>query len=139
MVAPCPYLAGAAPNFLPALVISSSKRLRALGQVLSLSGTSQPPLPLQSFSPGCSPQPPCPLQSFMPLQSWAFTVAQWAWPAHSFVVPFLPLFLHVLMPRQTCGSWSRRGSASASLSLLSLSASTWPLVVVLPPQPAMTP
>src|SRR5262249_45138891 len=94
---PHPFFGGASPNFLPALVINSSNRLRALGQVLSLSGTSQPPLPLHSFSPGCSPQPPCPLQSFMPLQSCAATVAQWAWPAHSLVVPFLPLFLHVLM------------------------------------------
>src|ERR1700752_1220978 len=109
------FFGGGSPNFLPALVISASNCLRALGQVLSLKGTSQPPLPLHSFSPGCSPQPPCPLQVFMPLQSWAATVAQWAWPAHSLVVPFLPLFLQVLMPRQTWGSWSKRGVVSLAL------------------------
>src|SRR5260370_27708193 len=130
-----PFFGGASPNFVPALAINSSNRLRALGQVLSLRGTAQPPLPLHSFSPGCSPQPPCPLQSFMPLQSWDATVAQWAWPAHSLVVPFLPLFLQVLIPRQTWGSFSRRLAFwSAPPLLFSACGSLSPLG--LPVQPA---
>src|SRR5260370_35965344 len=131
-----PFFAGASPNFLPALAINSSKRLRALGQVLSLKGTAQPPLPLQSFWPGCSPQPPWPLQSFMPLQSCAATVAQWAWPAHSLVVPGLPLFLQVLMPRQTWGSFNNRLALSSAPALGVFSASGVPLPAGLRVQPA---
>src|SRR5260370_40595389 len=112
-----PFFGGASPNFVPALAINSSNRLRALGQVLSLKGTAQPPLPLQSFWPGCSPQPPWHLQSFMPLQSCAATVARWAWSAASLVVPGLPLFLQVLMARQPWGSFNNRLALSSAPAL----------------------
>src|SRR5262245_20211862 len=70
----------------------------------ALTGTSQPPLPLQEFLPAqpLSPalQPPRPLQSFLPLHSClAAADAQPPLPLHAFL-PSAPLPLQLLWPLQ---------------------------------------
>ena len=62
------YFFGASPNFLSAFFMTASKRLRALAQASSLSGTWHLPIALHLFSPGVSPQPPRPRQAFSPAQ-----------------------------------------------------------------------
>src|SRR6266487_6014869 len=70
----------------------------------ALTGTVQPPFPLQEFFPAqpLSPgaHPPCPLQSFLPLQS-CFRVAQLPVPLQSFL-PSAPWPLQSFLPLQTC-------------------------------------
>jgi hypothetical protein len=99
----CHLAAGAGPNFLPSLVISSSNRLRAFFQVWGYSGTAQAPFARHEFSPGLPPQPPCPRQSLCAWQVWARAVAHLPCPAHSLSL-VLALPLHVFKPRQICGS-----------------------------------
>src|SRR5262245_26305691 len=83
-----PHESGAAPNFLPALVIAASKLARAFFQASPLMGTAQLPFPLQSLTPS----PPWFLQAFEPAQPWASAVAHLPWPAHSLSPPApLPL------------------------------------------------
>ena len=107
------FFAGAGPTFLPALVINSSKRLRALVQASALSGTAQVPIPLHLFSPGAAPQPPWPLQAFN-----VRTHGPWPWrrrpcPHKRSPCP-RPFPLQVFRPRQTCGSLKSGFTSSAA-------------------------
>src|SRR6266404_126637 len=101
VVKPQAFAFGASPKVLPAFFIWASKALRAVFQVLSLRGTSQPPSPLQEFCPGYSPQPPWPLQALSPLQECLSASEQLPMPAQELPPP-VPLPLQVLRPRQTC-------------------------------------
>src|SRR5436309_6895931 len=119
-----PQLAGAGPSFLPALVIAASKLARPFFQPSPASGTLQPPLPLQEFSPGLSP-PPNPLQEFMPLQPCAATVAQVPWPAQSFL-PLTPSPLHEFRPQHRCCSLAAAFSSAKRVRPASIDPATAP-------------
>ena len=97
------FFGGAGPTFLFSLAINSSKRARAFFQLLLDIGTPHSPMPLQLFSPGLAPQPPWPRHSLSAWQLWALAVAQA--PGRRRRYPWRPPSpLHMLMPRQTCGS-----------------------------------
>ncbi len=70
-----------------------------------------PLAPCRRFRPGASPHPPCPLHWFCEPQACLAAVAHWPVPAQEFFLS-APFALHVLSPRQTCGSL-RRGFFSA--------------------------
>src|SRR5262245_36807957 len=82
---------------------SASFFFRNVSQALSISGTWQPPFPLQSLAPTNSPQPPSPLQSFWPPHECSLAVAQVPCPRHEFL-PSLPCALHSFSPRHKCTS-----------------------------------
>src|SRR6187401_2231846 len=94
-----------------------------------MTGTAQPPWPLQEFLPAqpLSPveQPPMPLQAFMPLQLCLSTVAQPPLPLQEFLpaqpwspVAQPPMPLQAFMPLQACLAIAEECSSLDSLWLL---------------------
>src|SRR6476661_9652555 len=82
-----------------------------MAQASSISGTWQPPLPLQLFAPTASPQPPSPLQSFCPPHVCSFAVAQLPWPRHEFF-PSFPCPLQSFSPRHR---WTSAAATAVSV------------------------